>query len=264
MKGTNRFLAAALLAGSLAVSSHAQTLVGHWQFEEGSGTTVADSSGKGNVAEVFNADIGGLGDGAETFWYSDPDRGNVGSFFGDATSSYVLAANDIPVMTLEQDYTWAFWGNDLSAGAPNNIIFGNRKDSNAVDFVPRQFIKFTPTKFEWHMGGNGSDNLEYDASTDVASNDIPDGEWIHHTVVKDGPVITYYRNGVMMNSKTITQPLDQPQPLFIGGDNESSDGENWAGLIDDVRIYDGAISASAVAALAGGQSSGVEDFELYQ
>lgn len=264
MKGSVKLLAASALVVSLSVASHAQNLIGHWEFEEGSGTTVADSSGSGNTAEIFNADIGGLGDGAETFWFVDAERGNVGSFFGDATSAYVLAANDIPVMSLEQSFTWAFWANDLSDGAPNNIIFGNRYNRDGVDFVPRQFIKFTPTKFEWHMDGNGDDNLEYDDNADTAANDIPDGVWIHHAVVKSGPTITYYRDGVAMNSADIAQPLAEPQPLYIGGDNTGSDGENWEGLIDDVRIYDGAISASAVAAIAGGQTSNVSDFDLYE
>lgn len=263
MKGSVKLLAASALVVSLSVASHAQNLVGHWEFEEGSGSTTADLSGSGNNGDIFNADIGGLGDGAETFWFVDPDRGNVGSFFGDATSAYVLAANDIPVMTLEQSFTWAFWANDMSDGAPNNIIFGNRKDVNAVDFVPRQFIKFTPTKFEWHMEGNGNDNLEYGPEADTAENDIPDGVWIHHAVVKNGPTVTYYRDGVAMNSADITQPLSFPQPLFIGGDNEESDGENWEGLIDDVRIYDGAISDAAVAALAGGGTS-INHFEIYE
>ncbi len=264
MKHAFKLFTTAALVFSVSSVSYGQNLVGHWEFEEGSGTVTADLSGNGNDGEIFNADIGGLGDGAETFWLVDPDRGNVGSFFGDASSAYVLTANDIPVMTLDQSFTWAFWANDLSDGAPNNIILGNRMDLTPADFVPRQFIKFTPTKFEWHMNGNGNDNLEYGPEEDTAANDIPDGVWMHHAVVKDGPTITYYRNGEAMNSKDITQPLAEPQPLFIGGDNEGSDGENWAGMIDDVRIYDGALSAADIAALAGGQTSKIEDFDLYK
>jgi len=116
-------------------------------------------------------------------------------------------------------------------------------DENAVDFVPRQFIKFTPTKFEWHMNGNGDDNMEYD--------DIPADVWLHHAVVKSGDQLTYYRNGIEGGSGTITQPLDFPQPLYFGGDNEGAEGENWSGYMSDVAIYDRALSEAEVRYLAG-------------
>ncbi|MHC4435694.1 MAG: LamG-like jellyroll fold domain-containing protein, partial [Planctomycetota bacterium] len=146
-------------------------------------------------------------------------------------------------MTLTNDFTWAFWAKQVAANTANNdIIFGNRMDENAVDFVPRQFIKFTPTKFEWHMNGNGDDNLEYE--------DIPADVWLHHAVVKTGDQLTYYRNGIEASSGTFTQPLDVPQPLFFGGDNEGSAGENWNGYMSDACIYDRALSAGEVMFLA--------------
>ncbi len=263
MKNVFKLWAAVGLVVALSAPSNSQSLIGHWEFEEGSGDIVGDSSGNGNNGTIFNFEDGGLDDGS--VWFDDPERGSVASFGGAGDDAYVQIDNEIPVMTLEQDFTWAFWANDKAdADSPNNIIFGNRRALNGEDFTPRQFIKFTPTKFEWHMNENGDDNLEYDDSEDPASNDIPNDVWMHHAVVKDGPVITYYRNGAAMNSAEITQPLDQPQPLFIGGDNTATDGEQWRGLIDDVRIYDSALSASEVAALAGAQSSNVTQYDLYQ
>jgi len=74
-------------------------------------------------------------------------------------------------MTLTNDFTWAFWAKHSDENtADNDIILGNRMDESPADFVPRQFIKFTPTKFEWHMNGNGDDNMEYE--------DIPADVWL--------------------------------------------------------------------------------------
>ncbi|HUU16517.1 MAG TPA: LamG-like jellyroll fold domain-containing protein, partial [Sedimentisphaerales bacterium] len=61
----------------------------------------------------------------------------------------------------------------------------------------------------------------------------------------------YYRNGIEASSGTFTQPLDFPQPLFFGGDNEGAEGENWSGLMSEVRIYDKALSADEIGQLAG-------------
>ncbi len=230
-------------SGSLTINNVrllAKGPVGHWPLDDGEGAVAVDLSGSGNDGTINNPN-GGLGpDGS--VWVDDPERGTVISFNGTADGAFVRAG-DIPQMILTNDFTWAFWAKHSAENtADNDIILGNRMDENAVDFVPRQFIKFTPTKFEWHMNGNGDDNLEYD--------DIPADVWIHHAVVKTADQLTYYRDGVEASSGTITQALDVPQPLFFGGDNENAEGENWRGLLSDARIYDRALSADEVLALA--------------
>jgi hypothetical protein len=211
-------------------------LYARWPLNEGEGEIVFDISGNNLHGVIQNADNGLGPDGS--VWVEDPVRGTVISFNGTAEGAYVRAG-EIPQMTLTNDFTWSFWAKHSEENtADNDIILGNRMDENAVDFVPRQFIKFTPTKFEWHMNGNGNDNLEYD--------DIPADIWFHHAVVKAGDQLTYYRNGVESGSGTFTQPLDVPQPLFFGGDNEGAAGENWSGLMSEVQLYTRALTADEV------------------
>jgi len=211
-------------------------LYARWPLNEGEGEIVFDISGNGLHGIIHNAD-NGLGlDGS--VWVDDPVRGTVISFNGTAEGAFVRAGS-IPQMTLTNDFTWSFWAKQNEENtADNDIILGNRMDENAVDFVPRQFIKFTPTKIEWHMNGNGNDNLDYD--------DIPANTWFHHALVKAGDQLTYYRNGVESGSGTFTQPLDEPQPLFFGGDNEGAAGENWSGFMSEVQLYTRALSADEV------------------
>jgi hypothetical protein len=225
---------------SVVEAVSAPSLLGWWPLNEGIGEVAIDMSGNG-VDGAINNPAGGLGmDGS--VWVEDADLGTVISFDGTVSGAYVRAG-DIPQMTLENDFTWSFWAKQAPGNGDNDIILGNRMDETPADFVPRQFIKFTPTKFEWHMNGNGDDNMEYE--------DIPDDVWLHHVVVKTGDQLTYYRNGIASSSGLITQALDVPQPLYFGGDNEGAAGENWAGSMSDVRIYDGALSAGEVAFLAG-------------
>ncbi len=221
---------------TIMVENADAALVGWWKLDEGSGDVTNDSSGLGAAGAITNVDTGGLGNGG-TVWVNDPDRGIVISFNGEGSGAYVRAG-EIPQMTLTNDFTWAFWAKQDVGNADNDIVFGNRMNEAGADFVPRQFIKFTPTKFEFHMNGNGNDNLEYD--------DIPDDIWLHHVVVKAGDTLTYYRNGVEASSGTITQPLDVAQPLYFGGDNENSSGENWRGFMSDARVYDHALTLAEV------------------
>jgi hypothetical protein len=85
------------------------------------------------------------------------------------------------------------------------------------------------------MNGNGDDNMDYSAPM-VAD------EWTHHAVVKDANELTYYRNGIKDAEKVITQALDGPMPLYFGGDGNGRAGENWMGMMSDVRLFTEALS----------------------
>ena len=219
-----------------STQAFSQGLIGHWTFEEGSGEVAGDSSGSNNVGTISNVN-NGLGDGGSV-WVTDSERGSVISFGGTAEGAYIQTANLLPVLSLEQNFTWMFWAKQGEGNESNHIIMGNRYNLDAVDFVPRQFVKLTPTKFEWHTEGNGNDNMEYD--------DLENGVWNHHVVVKSGANLTYYRNGARASTSVITQPLLDAMPLFLGGNNSGDAGENWNGYMDDARVYDAALSRDQV------------------
>ena len=174
----------------------------------------------------------------EVEWVDDPDRGVVLSFNG--VDAYADAgAETIPQMTQDNDFTWSVWINQSAGNGPNNVVLGNRYSPEGGDFAPREFIKFTPTKFEFHLGGGGQ-NCEY---VDLAD---AEGEWVHYVVVKTGDSLTHYSNGVEGESSTFTSELQNPQPLYFGGDKTA---ENWNGMLDDIAIWDRALSADEVSEL---------------
>ncbi|MGV3532108.1 MAG: lamin tail domain-containing protein, partial [Chthoniobacteraceae bacterium] len=73
--------------------------------------------------------------------------------------------------------------------------------------------------------------------------------WQHHTVVKTGSTLTYYRNGTVAGSRAISGPLENVQPLYFGGDKAQ---ESWPGKLDDVAIWTKALPISSVEGLADG------------
>ena len=182
-------------------------------------------------------------------WVDDPDRGMVLSF--DGVDAYADAgAETIPQMTQDNDFTWSVWINQGAGNGPNNVVLGNRYSPGGGDFAPREFIKYTPTKFEFHLDGGGQ-NCEYD---DLANSE---GEWVHYVVVKTGDSFTHYSNGEEGESSTFTSELQNPQPFYFGGDKTA---ENWTGMLDDIAIWDRALSASEVSALnSGGIPRGVTE-----
>ncbi|HQH72326.1 MAG TPA: hypothetical protein PK360_09615 [bacterium] len=238
MKRNGSWIMVGLVVGGLVFSGSARAdLIGFWKFDEGSGEKAADSSGQGKDGTIVNP-TKGLGEGGSV-WVKDPVRGSVISFGGTAAGAYVQVGKDIvPAMKFDTNFTWAIWIKVEAGNAGNNVIFGNRKDINAAEFSPREFIKFTPTKFEFHANALGTDNLDYA--------DPPIGVWVHHVIVKNGPLLIYYRNGVVVRTQPQTLELNNPQPLFMGGDNEKAEGEMFKGYLDNARIYNEALSGRAV------------------
>ena len=223
-------LSAATLIFSNA--THAD-LVGHWAFDEGAGTVASDSSGQGNDGTITNCE-----------WGSDETRDNYLIFNG--TDSIVDPAFTQPVMTLANDFTWALWVNsqeEINGVQQNAILVGNRYDPLGADYVPRQFVKITTTKFEWHQNEVGTDNL------DVA--DLEVDIWRHIAVVKDGANLEYFIDGVTVGMQALTEAIGTAEhPFFIGGQaNNGSVNEHFNGYIDDVRIYDEALSVEEILAL---------------
>lgn len=237
MKNNSKTLRGLLATAALLGSANA-ALIGHWAFDNGTGSTAADSSTGGNDGVIT--------DGT---WGSDATRASFLTFNG--TSSVVDPSMTLPAMSGTNDFTWAAWVNNgaaINGSQQNAVILGNRRDganNDTPSTANRQFIKFTPTKFEWHQNANGNDNQDYD--------DLVVGTWTHLAVVKTGTSVQLYRDGIATGAAgTLNESLATAvgMPLFIGGDvGNPSVNEFFTGSIDDVRIYDNALTASAVNAL---------------
>jgi len=231
-----------LLSLVLTGLAHAQDpdLLGWWKLDDGAGDTAMDSSGKGNHGTIAYPDSGGLGPNGSV-WYTDPDHDMVFSSNGNDSTGCVIETDlIIPAIGLTTDFTWTFWAYQDPAQATNNdTILGNR---NGGTQSPLQFCKFTPTRFEFY-----NDDGAYEQG--INYNSIPGGEWIYHTVVKDGPDLTYYRNGEVFMTNTVTKTMD-PNPFYMGGD--AAPAEVWQGRLSDVRLYTKALSpAELVGAMQG-------------
>ncbi len=209
-------------------------LIGWWKLNEGSGDVAIDSSRSATNGRIVNAATGGLGPGGSV-WVNDPERGMVISFNGtDGSGACVVTDLTVPAMTLTNDFTWAFWAKQHPNQATNNdTMLGNRYNG-VTTAEPWQFIKFTPTRFEFF-----NDDRAY--AQGINYNSIPNGVWIHHVIVKDGNRLTYYRNGIETGTNTITKTVIA-NPFYMGADAFSGVVEAWQGYMSDVRLYTKALS----------------------
>jgi hypothetical protein len=239
-------LTVALLLLSIAGQVMAQQdpdLLGWWKLDDGQGTLAADSSGKGHNGTILNPN-GGLGAGGSV-WVDDPERGMVIGFNGtETTGACVTTKVTMPVMTLTNDFTWAFWAKQPASQATNNdTILGNRNGGNQS--TPNgQFIKFTPTRFEFF----NDDYPAYANAINYAT--IPSGVWVHHAVVKDGTSLTYYRDGIKTLTNTVVKTVEANY-FYMGADAFNGVVEAWQGYLSDVKLYTRALSLAEISTMTG-------------
>ncbi len=228
---------------------------GYWPLNDGDGDVARNEVPGGAEGFIHDWDVGGLADDGSV-WVNDPVRGTV---LGLAGTTAWVDAGFIPRMTLENDFSWAFWRGYRPSNLRRviDIVLGNRWGTNGADTSPREFIKFTTNRFEYHMNGGFGDDLAY------ADSNLPLDQWVYNSIVKDGDSLSYYRNGELRNSTTITggQTSGDPLPLGFGGDVGSSGGEAWRGFLSDVQTYTSALTPGQISTAMGGTV--VADADLY-
>gem|GEM_PF-2390080 len=252
--------ALALVIGAAGTAN--ADLYGHWPLDDGEGgeaRNLADPDTPGFIVDWDSLDsLGGTFDDP-TIWVDDPVRGTVAGLNGQA--QWIEAGFLSDVMSLENKHTWAFWGRlPPDQASPNNdIVLGNRWGENGSDTSPREFIKFTPNRFEYHIDGGFGEDLAY------ADSNMPLGQWIHNSVVKDGDQLSYYRNGEFRNSTTISggQATDEPLPFVLGGD--FGGGRAWRGSLSDVQLYTSALSPDQISTVMDGDlAAGADLYARYE
>lgn len=103
-------------AGVLAQSGSA-ALIGHWELNDATGTTAVDSSPAGNTGNFFGNPV----------WDSDSVRASFVTFDGNGDA--IDPAVTLPLMTLSNDFTWAFWGKRPNSDQGNSIVIDNRRQA---------------------------------------------------------------------------------------------------------------------------------------
>jgi hypothetical protein len=196
-------------------------LMGWWKFDEGSGATALDWSGHGNHG-AFRGDpqrvVGYDGDGLE--------------FDGDG--DYVEVPHDAS-LTVDTEVTVMAW---IHAQRHSSAA-GNWQGILAKSNNPRSYSFYTFVEGSLHFSTTSGG--AYVGSTSAGQ--VPLNEWVHvAAMVAEGQHL-YYINGEPAGTGGggITLPgAADTATVRIGMTQEG--GNNFLGMIDDVRIYDKALT----------------------
>lgn len=200
-------------------------LVGYWHFDEGTSTVAYDASGNGNNGTLTNGPT----------WQSGTNckMGECLNF----SNSYISVPNVTQLQP--QKISISLWVK-FNSFADTWELSNNR---NPFDYNYGYMIREdTPSNTVGFFIGYGTSNAS------IWSGIITTGVWYHLVGTYDGSVLRFYINGNQIGSGvTVNQSIDYTgvlNTLYLG--QRSDNALRLNGLMDEIRIYDRALSAQEV------------------
>jgi len=221
------YLFCLILALGLVLTSAAEgadlSLVGWWRFDEGSGSTVYDRSGNGNDGTIN----------------SDPQwvAGKIGGALEfDGRGDYVDCGNDAS-LDITDKVTIAVWvkTNDADNGQHNPYVTKG-DHSYAIKHHNSNSIEFFIYDDGWHVV-----HFPVDGSFN--------GVWHHLAGTYDGTNLRLYIDGKLKVSATHTGSITHSVFNVTIGTNAQEKERFYNGAIDDVRIYNRALTQDEIAVI---------------
>jgi concanavalin A-like lectin/glucanase superfamily protein/galactose oxidase-like protein/Big-like domain-containing protein/Kelch motif protein len=208
------------------------SLVAAFGFNEGTGGTVSDSSGNPNTGVISGA-----------IWTNPGKFGTALSFNG--TTSNIAVANSPSLQSPSTAITVSAWIRPNGSSQAWSSIVQKVNASNDVSFSFGQNAS-NIRRLSGYLQVNGT---VYKTAISKAMTNLTwyfvaltwqSGQWVTLTI--------YNANGSVFHTVTSTQAPSgsisyDASPLLIGEDEA---GDNWKGMIDEVRIYSRALTPSEI------------------
>ncbi|MBN1845384.1 MAG: hypothetical protein JW810_06840 [Sedimentisphaerales bacterium] len=197
-------------------------LIAHWKLDESEGTTAADSAGP-HDGTLVNGPV----------W-----QPQLGALAFDGDDDYVDCGND-PAFDLTDAISVAAWVNIRQVDKDWQAVV-TKGDSAWRLSTAQQTQRF-------HFAVTGAPYQYVSGSIEV-----PLDEWHHVCGTYDGASIRLYIDGVEDSAGPVAYAggiTTNSYPVYIGENAEETD-RHWNGSLDDVRVYNYALTPGEVAELA--------------
>lgn len=202
---------------TITVANVATGLVAAYGFDENSGTSAGDLSGNGNNGIVTDA-----------IWAS----GKYGSALNFNGATHVVTVPSAASLNLTTAFTLSAWVYPTAAQTSWRSIMHKQADAYYLHAG-------NPNGALLPAGGaifNGVEQYTH------SPNPIAVNTWTHVATTYDGVTLAVYVNGTLAGSRPMTGTVQTTgNPLRIGANTYS--GQNFVGMIDEVRIYNRSLSA---------------------
>jgi PKD repeat protein len=218
--GARRHVITAPSSDARYVATYFGGLVAAYAFNEGSGLAVGDSSGLGHA---------GVASGPT--WTSTGRFGRALSF--DGVDDWVTVPG-FPRLDLATGMTLMAWIYPTASSGARDIVV---KEGPGVDIY---------NLYHRNWRGLPEANVFVGGENRTSEGpELPANAWTHVAGTYDGATLRLYLNGVLTSSAAFSGPIPgSTGPLRIGGN--SMWGEFFRGVIDEVWVFDRALSAAEI------------------
>jgi hypothetical protein len=231
------FLLASMVLVIGMTSNASADLVAHWKFDEGSGTSVHEEIGDVNDVITYKsgpvtwATPGGI-----------PGRPLLDNALNFTAADHQYIATSAPHdVSIQDDFSVALWIKPTEYAVPDRQFFGF---GGAIALYLRN------NKPRWYLRMSNGLVLNEELSTP-----LPEGTWSHLAFTfaltagtdETNSAIKIYINGGLAgwHGTLFPAPVDAISSPVIGK-HGAADADYFEGILDDVRLYDTALTASEV------------------
>lgn len=209
----------------------------------------------GNATDIAGPNNGKLMNGA-TF-----ATGYAGKAFTLNGSQYIDVKKAKPLNVSAGDFTVGAWVYFNAVGGLDQSIVDKMDDNLGVNSNGWRFIYQGWSDLFWFClgGGSGVNGCVLGDSTTVASTtNVAAGNWYFVTGVKASSQISMYVNGNLQNTTQLGSFTDTNSTDLLFGAKNSQDmkGAYLNGLVDEVELFNRALTASEIAAIYNAGHSG--------
>ena len=195
-------------------------LVAAYGFDEGSGSTVGDASGNGNTGTISGAT-----------WAAVGKYGKALQFNG---TSALVTVPDAASLHLSSAMTLEAWVNPSTVDASWRDVIYKGNDN--------YYLEGTSTNASLPAAGVSA---RAGFAHAYGAEPLPANTWSYLAETYDGSTLRLYVNGTQVAATTDSGSIaSSTNPLQIGGD--SLYGQYFAGMIDEVRVYNVALTAAQI------------------
>jgi hypothetical protein len=206
-------------------------LVGYWNFDEGSGTIAYDSSGNNNHGTLNNGPI----------WVNGK-FGKALSFDGVDDYVQISQSSSLDVTSQVTVEAWVYPNAYVDSTGMTGAIISRTHLSGGHIYM----LSIYPDS---HKASYSVNPIPWEHSSDA---DLPLNTWTHLAMTYDGVYVRLYMNGALDSSYPLSEPIQTTSNWLAfgcipcGPHGGVGTYAYFNGMIDDVRIYNRALSQQEI------------------
>ena len=220
-------------------------IVAHWKLDEQTGSIIYDSSGNGNNGTLVNMD--------NDAW----DTGILGNALQfDGIDDHVQVPHDLSIDFGDQDFSISFWLKQSEADRHMRYIIKGTHDSPGTG-KRYEVFHHADNELRFVVDDNVTKSRVVLPNTDFVT-----GEWVHVVAVRNtasDQLLLYANTDLAGSASDDTGDISQTEDLFLGV-SPDEENTNFAGLLDDIRIYNYALDMAEIEEIYQNGLTDIEDF----